>query len=660
MEISALKGVGPKTIINLNKLNIYTIKDILEYYPFRLQVYKVINLEEVEDNKDVTLRGLVETVAKVLYLKRNFNKLSFRANCNNKVINVVIFNRSFLKPHLYIGRSILLYGKYDISKNTFVASDIKFNIKENILIEPRYHLVRGISNKDIRRLINNALLLDIPLDDYVPKSINEKYDLMAKKIALNHLHNPSNITSLKNAKLKIIYEELFLFMFKILYLKQKSTKLKGLKRNVNWDEVEEYINTLPFKLTTDQLKSVKDIYEDLNANIRMNRLLLGDVGSGKTVVAVIGMYINYLSNFQSALMVPTEILAIQHYNNIITLLEETDIKVELLLGSMSTKEKNRITSSLQKGTSHIVIGTNAIIQNKVGFANLGLVITDEQHRFGVNQRSSLTNKGIMPDVLYMSATPIPRTYALTIYGDMQTSLIKTKPKGRKEIKTIVKKEADIHEVLSAMLEEIKLGHQIYVVAPTIEESETDLYDVNDLKTKIDSAYKNKIKSAVIHGKIKNEEKEKIMHDFKENKISILIATTVIEVGIDVMNATMIVIFDAQMFGLATLHQLRGRVGRSDLESTCYLICNSEVSRLRVLEESNDGFYISEKDFEMRGSGDLFGIKQSGDMVFKMADLKRDKKILLQASKDVKEFIASSEYKNNDLYKKLLEKLNFIE
>ena len=658
MDINNLKGVGPKTSKLMEKLNINTINELIEYYPFRFKVFKPEELKETMDN--ITVRGVVEDAPKIFYIKRSLNRMTFRVNSNDRIINVVIFNRAFLKPHLNVGRSILLYGKYDNKKNTFTASDIKFDIKEELLIEPVYHLVHGISSKELNKIINNAIALNIKVDDYIPSDINQKYNLLDKRIAINHIHNPSDLKVLKKSKLKIIYEELFLYMFKILYLKKENTKLEGLKRDIVWDDLKCFIDTLPFELTPDQLISIKDIFKDLNDHKRMNRLLLGDVGSGKTVVALVAIYANYISSYQSALMVPTEILATQHYNSIKELLKNFNINVEVLLGSMSKKQKDNIALGLENGSIDIVIGTHAILTDNINFKNLGLVITDEQHRFGVNQRSTLTNKGLYPDVLYMSATPIPRTYALTIFGDMKTSIIKNKPHGRKDIKTYVKKESEIKDVLSKMLDEIKKGHQIYVVAPVIEESETNLYDVNDLKEKLDTAFNKKVSIGVLHGKIKNKEKESIMNDFKKGKISILISTTVIEVGIDVPSATMMVIFNSERFGLATLHQLRGRVGRSDLESFCYLICNSEIPRLRVMEESNDGFYISQKDFEMRGSGDLFGVKQSGDMVFKMADLKRDYKILLQVKEDVEKFIDSDEYENNELYTNLLKKINFID
>ena len=398
---------------------------------------------------------------------------------------------------------------------------------------------------------------------------------------------------------------------------------------------------------------------DLKSSKRMNRLLLGDVGSGKTVVGAVLLYANYLAGYQSAFMAPTEILALQHFETIRKMFQKTNVQIDYLVGSMSKKEKKSILEKLKNGEIDILIGTHAILNEHLYFKNLGFIITDEQHRFGVNQRELLTQKGLKPDMLFMSATPIPRTYALTIYGDMDTSLIKEKPMGRKEIITKVVKEKDLKEVLFQVLEAIKRNEQVYVVAPTILENETnDLKDVYLLKEKFALAFHEKVPIGVLHGKLKKTEKDEVMNDFKLGRSKILISTTVVEVGVDVKDATMMIVFNAERFGLATLHQLRGRVGRSDKQSYCYLICNEEKERLKVLEESNDGFYISEKDFEFRGEGDLFGVKQSGDMTFKIANLKRDYSILLKAKEDVLEFLQSEKYKSSLSFLEIISKIDF--
>ena len=430
----------------------------------------------------------------------------------------------------------------------------------------------------------------------------------------------------------------------------------GLERNVDYKLVENFINSLPFDLTNDQLKSVKDIYDDLVSSKRMNRLLQGDVGSGKTIVSFISLYINYLSGYQGALMAPTEILAIQHFNNIKKFFP--NLKVGLLKGKMRVKERRELLDEIAKGEVDVIIGTHALISADVVYKSLGLVITDEQHRFGVNQRGNLKNKGITPDILYMSATPIPRTYALTLYGDMDISSIRSMPKGRKPVKTILKSNKEITDVLYMMLDELKKGHQIYVVAPLTQESENvDMENVYELEEKMKKAFGKVAKTGVLHGKMKPAEKDEIMQQFKNNEFQILISTTVIEVGVDVANATTIVIFDSYRFGLSALHQLRGRVGRNDLDGYCILISDKETKRLKVLTETNDGFKVSEEDFLLRGSGDLFGFRQSGDMSFKVADVKKDYDLLLQAKEDSNRFLNSQDYVNpiNNFIRKNIEK-----
>ena len=652
MDINIVKGVGPKVLEYFNNKDIYTINDLLEYYPYRYNIIKLINIREIPDSDTVvTIKGIIDTEPRVSYIKK-LNKMTFRLNSDGILVNVTIFNRAFYKNNLKIGRVINVIGKYDKLKNSFIASDIKFDIIRGVKIEPIYHLINGIKNSGLHKLILECLKYNYQVDDYIPEYLIDKYKFIDKKSFYEKIHNPLNINDIKNAKLRGIYEEFFIFMFKMNYLKhQYDLDNRGLKRVVDKDLVDEFINKLPFNLTEDQLSSVDEIYNDLISDKRMNRLVLGDVGSGKTVVAEIGMYINYLAGYQSAMMAPTEILARQHYDNMINLFKDTNIKVGLLVGSLKKSEKDKVNKQLISGEIDIVVGTHALISDGVEFKNLGLVITDEQHRFGVNQRSNLQNKGIMSDILYMSATPIPRTYALTLYGDMDTSIIKSKPGGRKDIITKVKKMKDLKDVLYHMMEEIKDGHQVYVVAPLIEdeEGESNLNDVIKLKEKFDIAFNNKINTQILHGKMKQKDKDEIMEQFKNGEVKVLISTTVIEVGVDVKNSTMMVIFNAERFGLATLHQLRGRVGRNDLQSYCYLISDLDTPRLKVMEESNDGFYISEKDFELRGEGDLFGTRQSGDMSFKLGDIRRDFKILVQAKKDSEEFILNNIVDNYSSY-----------
>lgn len=658
MELTNIKGIGKELEKKLNGLGIYTVEDIIEYYPYKYNYINIVDINNTLETENCTIKANIIDTPKVSYIKRNFNRLSFRAISSDIIINITIFNRAFLKPNLTINKEVFLVGKYNKLKNTFVASDIKFNL-ENNKIEPVYHLSEGIKNTNLVKSISESLKL-ITLNDNIPNKYLKKYDLLPKQEAVIKIHEPKNKIDIKNAQVRLKYEELFNFMFKINYLKEQNAQVKGIKRNVEESKISEFLNKLPFPLTIDQLKSINEIYNDLNSEKRMNRLVLGDVGSGKTMVATYAIYHNYLSGYQSALMAPTEILAEQHYQNLSKLLKEFNIKVSLLSGKMKKKEKDVVIEKLANGEIDFIIGTHALISDSVVFKNLSLVITDEQHRFGVDQRNILSNKGITPDVLYLSATPIPRTYALTIYGDLDISMIKTKPSGRIEIITKVKKESEIKDVLYKMLEELKLNHQIYVVSPLIENNgELDLKSVFDLEQKLNTAFLGKVKIGVLHGKLKANEKDEIMEKYKNGEIKILISTTVIEVGVDVKNSTMIVIYNAERFGLATLHQLRGRVGRNSLQSYCYLVSNYDLERLKVLEESNDGFYISEKDFALRGGGDLFGIKQSGEAPFKIADLKEDYEIMLKAKVDTEEFLNSKEYLDNPYYTNIVEQIKFM-
>lgn len=658
-DLNAIKGLGPKTIETLKNIGIESIKDLVEYYPYRHDLIVLDNIKECVDKQNVTIECIIDSVPLSRRFRANITALTFRAMSNKKMIAVMIFNRAFLKTQLRPGTTITVIGKYDALKNTVIASDIKFEKIATGSIETVYHLTSGLTSKSLKKYISEALNIYDNYIDYVPEYLNEKYNFISKKEAIRLIHEPQNKEDVKKSQLKLKYEELFEFMFKINYLKElnKDNKVEYI-RNIDPEDVNTFIRELPFELTPDQDKAIEDIYNDMTSSKRMNRMLQGDVGSGKTIVSVIAAYINHLAKYQTALMAPTEVLAYQHYENIKSILSGTNMRIDILVGSMKKKEKDEVVEKLAKGKIDFIIGTHALLSENVIFKNLGLVITDEQHRFGVNQRASLKNKGILPDTLYMSATPIPRTFALTIYGDMDISNIKTKPKGRKEIKTIVKSEKELVDVYELLKSEIDEHHQAYIVSPLIEDSEViDLTTVNEIKRNIDLYFNKKIKSAIMHGKLSKADKDKIMNDFKAGKIDVLISTTVIEVGIDVKNATMMIIYDAERFGLATLHQLRGRVGRNEFESTCILIGDKNNKRLQVLEESNDGFYITEKDYEMRGEGDLFGVKQSGDMEFKIANLHTDMKILLQARDDSKEFFDKNKDNNFENYKEYAKIIN---
>ena len=651
-----IKGIGPKSLLALKALNLYTKDDVINYFPYRYNVYIPVKLRECSEGDTCTITGYVESAAKVFFIRKNLNKLSFAFNTGSELVNVTIFNRAYLKPNIRIKSYISVIGKYNRKSNTFMASDIKLTPITKTVIEPVYHLNQGIKRSNFKKLVDEILDNTVEIKSNVPDYLIEKYNFINKKEAVTNVHKPKDINSLKKADLHLIYEELFTFMLKVSYLKEKNASDGKFNiKSFDEDRVNNFISSLPFSLTDGQMQAVDDIKGDFLSKKKMNRLILGDVGSGKTIVSFIALYMNMLAGYQGVLMAPTEILAVQHFNNMVGLFGDK-LNIQLLTSSTKKGERNKILQNLKNGETQVLIGTHSLLNDELVYNNLGLVITDEQHRFGVNQRQTLQEKGKDVDVLYMSATPIPRTLALTIYGDMDITEIRTKPGGRKEIVTKIFKNSELKNVLEKMLDEIKAGHQIYVVAPLIDDEEDEKMNVTSLKDKFDVAFNGMVPTGLLHGKMKPNQKDEVMNSFKNGDTKILISTTVIEVGVDVKNATMMVIFNAERFGLATLHQLRGRVGRNDMQSYCYLISDYDAERLKVLEESNDGFYISEQDFKLRGGGDIFGIRQSGEQSFKIANLNRDYKILMQCKSDAEGFLKSKnldDYKNQ---KEILENL----
>ena len=664
IELESIDGVGPKTKELINKLGINTAEDLINHYPFRYDIIKRSDLSVVKDGDRIVIDGIVEGQPTIIYINKSLKKIIFRINTKTSILNVTIYNKIYLHQDLKSGKEVTIIGKYNKLKNTIIASDVRFGLlPPSAKIEPIYSVTAGLTSKQLAKLISSALETDFSVDNLLPKYLEEKYNLITKKEALHNVHNPIDILMLKKARQRIKYEELFIYMLKINYLKEKIVSEEDcITRNLDKEKINKFTNSLPFNLTLDQQIAVNDILNDLESKKRMNRLLEGDVGSGKTIVAFISIYANYLSKYQSALMAPTEILAAQHYEEALKIFSKCKMNIALLTSSTSLKEKKEIYENLSNGQIDLIIGTQSLIQEKINYKKLGLVITDEQHRFGVNQRNTFKSKGISPDVLSMSATPIPRTYALTIYGDTDLSIIKSKPANRKPVITIFKKDKEITDVLNMMKEELDKNHQIYVVAPMIDEEEDkENESVKELEEKMNKAFGKIAKIGIIHGKIEPKEKNKIMTNFENNKINILISTTVIEVGINIPNASMIVIFSANMFGLSTLHQLRGRVGRSDIQSYCILVAPESQERLRLLEKTNDGFAISEYDFQTRGEGNLFGTEQSGELSFKMASIKKDFKMLLKAKDDADEFISTLlTFNTNPEYEPIIKELKSTE
>ena len=638
MELEKLDKIGPKTAKTLNNLGIYSAEDLIRNYPYRFLIFAKRDINNPKYYDEFVSDGIVESMPTLNFFKGKMNRLTFRCNVQNKIVKVVIFNRAFLKPNIIIGKEVTIIGKYDPKKETIVATNIRLGNLNKVEIEPVYHLCKGITSKQMNVFIKKALSV-VKENNNIPKELISKYNLMSEDEAIRIIHNPKDENSLKTALKTLKYEEIFTYMKNIKLLKIKNEVHKDVyKKEVSLNMVNDFINSLPFKLTSDQEKIVFKMLDEICGDTLMNRLLQGDVGSGKTIVAFIISYALYTGEYQTSFMAPTEVLARQHYKNACDLFKDTNFKVGLLTGKMTLKEKRKVYEKIEKNEIDMLIGTHALISDKVVWNNLGLVITDEQHRFGVNQRQTLKNKGLNVEVLMMSATPIPRTYALTIYGDTDTSSIKTKPSGRIPVITKVKKEDEIKDVLEGIYKALKNQNQVYVIAPMIEENDDSNYaNVYDLKHKFNLAFKN-YNVEVLHGKMTNEEKEKVMDEYAKGNIDILISTTVIEVGVDVKNATVMVIFDADRFGLSTLHQLRGRVGRNSLQSYCYLISDKDTKRLKIMEEENDGYKISEADFKLRGQGDLFGSRQSGALSFKLSDVRKDYDLLVRVRDDVNELV----------------------
>lgn len=659
-SISALSGVGEETEALLNEMGIFTINDIIEYLPYRYEDYRNKDLSEVKHDERVTVEGVVHSAPLLQYFGKNKSRLTFRVLVDRYLVTVICFNRPYYKTKLNLNEQVTVSGKWDQHKQTITLTDLVFGSRTNTNeIEPVYSIKGKMSVKTMRKFVEQAFKkFGQYIDDFVPNDLMTKYKLMNRKETLSLLHHPIDANSLKQARRSFVYEEFFLFQLKMQALRKiQRNQSKGIPKVLHHDKIQELIQSLPFPLTSAQNRVVQEIFNDLVSPSRMNRLLQGDVGSGKTVVATIALFACALDGYQGALMVPTEILAEQHFESLSNILENTNINVALLTSSVKGKRRREILERLKIGDIHILVGTHALIQDEVQFNKLGLVITDEQHRFGVGQRRILREKGYFPDVLFMTATPIPRTLAITAFGEMDVSIIDEYPAGRKKIETYWVKQEMFDRVLGFIENEIKNGRQAYVICPLIEESEKlDLQNALDLHSVLSFHYKSTAKVGLMHGKLSSSEKDEVMKAFSANEVQILVSTTVVEVGVNVPNATVMVIYDADRFGLSQLHQLRGRVGRGSEQSYCILVGDpkSEVGkeRLTIMTETNDGFELSEKDLELRGPGDFFGKQQSGVPEFKMADMVHDYRALEVARNDASILVNSNDFWKANEYKVL--------
>ncbi|WP_163192615.1 ATP-dependent DNA helicase RecG [Clostridium thermarum] len=647
-EISFLKGVGPKLKAYLNDLDIFTVKDLLLYFPRDYEFVGTLTRESKTEIDHCMVEGRVTRIDRDNRSKTGKVITTIYIDTGQKKLACKWFNQPYIKNSFRINETYRLYGKLNVfqGKEMLCNAKIVNNLELNTSILPKYSLTRSLTSSTIMKLVRQVLESTI-ISENLPETLLHKYKLMSLDEAIRNIHMPESKEKLEGARKRLKFQELFAYSLKILMLKKYNRSINGGRSYVMAQELTDLRDSLPFELTKAQRKVIREILLDQKNSYAMNRLLQGDVGSGKTVIALIALFNIIKNGYQAALMVPTEILANQHYAEAQKILGKFDINIVLLTGSLSPKNKQRIKEEIREGRAQLIIGTHAILEEDVEFSDLAMIVTDEQHRFGVYQRAKLLNKGNSIEVLVMSATPIPRTLSLFVYGDLDISIIDELPPGRQKIDTILIERKKRENAYKAVIEEINKGRQAYIVCPMIEDSENlELQSVKTLYDDLKKSYFKNIPVAVLHGKMTPSEKDATMADFKSGNTKALIATTVIEVGVNVPNASVMVIENAERFGLAQLHQLRGRVGRGGYKSYCILIAdikNDNIKRrMDIMVETNDGFKIAEEDMRLRGSGDMFGINQSGDAGLMLADIYEDSELLKVANKEARNVLNNEE------------------
>lgn len=642
--LTTLKGVGPKMGQAFGQLGIFTIKDVMHHFPFRFEDISERDINSILDNEKVMLKGKIVTPPVVNYFSGKKNRLNFRfAIDESTIIQVSFFNQPYLSKQLELGQTIGVYGKWQESRQALLGMRVIKATDESVF-NPIYPSTKGLSQAQIKKTITQAFeTAASSIEEIIPQILNDHYHLMPLEKALYQMHFPTSIETHEQAERKIIYQEFFLYQWRLALSRQHNQEKKGLRIMYDVDELREGIQAIPFELTKGQKQAINEICFDLLAEYPMQRLLQGDVGSGKTLVAFITMIAAIQAGYQTALLVPTEILAKQHVLSFNRFFEAIGLHAEILISAMPTKEKKEVIEGLASGRIRIVIGTHALIQDTVIFNHLGYIVIDEQHRFGVNQRQALLDKGDGVNFVQMTATPIPRSLALSIYGEMAVSTIREQPRGRIPIITRWLEDPLDYQLEQHIRQTLAEGHQIYYVLPLIEESEhmVEIENVLAVQERLANTF-SEASIGVLHGQMNKEEQEMTMEAFKRNEIHILVATTMVEVGVDVPNSTLMIVQSAERFGLAQLHQLRGRVGRNELQSYCYLIAQPKTDqgkqRMEIMTQTNDGFVISQEDMKLRGIGDVLGLNQSGLPQFNYANMIEDQAILKAAQNDVAQIV----------------------
>lgn len=646
-DVKTLKGVGRDLAKKLEEMNILTVADVLEHVPFRYDDFVTGSLTEAIHEDKVKFMGQVQSEPLVRYYGKGKNRLTFRLLVEERYsVTVTMFNRAFYKDQLQLGAEVTVSGKWDLHRMTISATELQFGAIEGELT-PVYSLRGDMRMKTFRRVVDLAFKETDTLAERIPDSIRKTYRLQDRMTMLKSLHFPTTRQELTAARRSYVYEECLYFQLKLQALRLGRRKGQGIALPLHETDIANFIKSLPFPLTGAQQRVTKEILDDIGRGERMNRLLQGDVGSGKTVIAAIALFATVRAGRQGALMVPTEILAEQHAASLAPLLEPLGIRVGLLTSSVKGKARAHLLEALVTGEIDVLVGTHALIQDTVQFKALHLVITDEQHRFGVEQRKRLRAKAEQADVLYMTATPIPRTLAISVFGDMDVSIIDEMPAGRKEIETYWAKPQQMERVFGFVEKELSQGRQAYVITPLIEESESlEVQNAIELHATLTERFKP-YHVGLMHGRLTSSEKDEVMQAFKDNTVQILVSTTVVEVGVNVPNASIIVIHDAERFGLAQLHQLRGRVGRGDAQSYCILIADPSSDtgkeRIKTMTETNDGFKLAEKDLKLRGAGNFFGTEQSGLPRFVLTDPALDIQVMETARQDAVRLLRSDAF-----------------